>query len=175
MWLRYGLATDSQIFGKKHYTMCLIWWGMQQLWNNNAAAPTYESASQTRAKWCIKQSFADLKVQHEVHVYIWYMHRHRLVSGVCVCARTYVQLQKLSEYSQHVTPRFMKVMIQVASEVGPIRFLFGTSDEPICLMGYAHENVNFLSRTCHGRHLAPLWFQLWSSAQMWKQSLGGKW
>ena len=86
MWLHYGLATDSQIFGKKHYTMCLIWWGMQQLWNNNAAAPTYESASQTRAKWCIKQSFADLKVQHEVHVYIWYMHRHRLVS-VCVCVR----------------------------------------------------------------------------------------
>lgn len=63
-------------------------------------------------------------------VYILYMHRHRLVS-VCVCARTYVQLQKLSEYSQHVTPRFMKVMIQVASEVGPTRFFFGTSEEAI--------------------------------------------
>lgn len=45
--------------------------------------------------------------------------------SVCVCVRTYVQLQMLSEYSQHVTPRFMKVMIQVASEVGPIRFCLG--------------------------------------------------
>ena len=79
IWFRYGKATDSHIFGKT-CKMCLIWWRKQQRWNNNAAAPTYESTSQARVTWCIKQLFADLKVQHEVDVYIYYMYAHINIS-----------------------------------------------------------------------------------------------